>query len=469
MKISIRTKLFAILFCLVVVLVFFGILVNGVFLERYYVAQNRAIMVELYQSVVSEIEQNPEGLIDFLYEIDRNNGVSVTLADANKEVTYSSNTRKTNAESSHISKEIEDMLASNPPLKRNSWTYTVAEKDGPLPRVVLVAKTEQGLYIILTKTMKGIRESVSIANRFYLFTGLLMMFLGSVATLFFSRVITSPLVEMSKVSRNIAHLDFDKRVEIRSQDEIGALGESINNIADQLSMNIEHFQMDIERRKRLVRDLTHELKTPLAVVKGYAEGLLYGVASTEEKRMDYCQIIVSECDRMDEMVRELLDLSRLEEGQGVLVKTTFPAVNLAKSLEQRFSKALQDKQLQLVVRCPGEVVFFADYDLLQRSVDNYFTNAIKYARKGSTLRLTIANVEGGTRLEVFNSGPSLSEADLKKIWDVFYMVDSARSRSQGSHGVGLAIVRSIITAHGGQVEVCNKDDGVCFSFTIPLS
>jgi signal transduction histidine kinase len=204
------------------------------------------------------------------------------------------------------------------------------------------------------------------------------------------------------------------------------------------------------------------------VVKGYAEGLQYGVASTEEKRMDYCQIIVSECDRMDELVKELLDLSRLEEGQKILLKTTFPAVNLVKSIEQRFSKALEDKMLQLSVLCPEDVVFSADYEMLQRSVDNYCTNAIKYARKGSALRLTIVNVEGGTRLEVFNSGPSLGEADLEKIWDVFYMGDSARSRSQGSHGIGLAIVRSIITAHGGQVKACNKDDGVCFSFTIPF-
>jgi signal transduction histidine kinase len=469
MKISIRTKLFVILSCLVVLLVIFGILINGVFLEKYYVAENRAIMVELYQSVVSEIEQNPEDLFDFLFELDRNNGVSVTLANAGKEISYSTNTRKISSESSHIPKEIEEILVSNPPLKRNSWIYAVAEKEGQLPRVALVAKTEQGGYIVLAKTMKGIRESVSIANRFYLFTGLLMMLLGAVATLFFSRVITSPLVEMSKVSRNIANLDFDKRVEIRSQDEIGALGESINNIADQLSVNIEHLQKDIERRKRLVRDLTHELKTPIAVVKGYAEGLQYGVASTEEKRMDYCQIIVSECDRMDEMVKELLDLSRLEEGQGVLVKTKFPAVNLSKSIEQRFSKALQDKQLKLVVHCLEDVCFYADYDLLQRSVDNYITNAIKYAKEGSTLHLTIVNEEGETRLEVFNRGPSLCEGDLEKIWDVFYMGDSARSRSLGSHGVGLAIVQSIITAHGGKVKACNQEDGVCFSFTIPLS
>jgi signal transduction histidine kinase len=426
-------------------------------------------MVDLYETVLAEFEQGNEDISDYIYEIDRNNGVSITIADEKRSIEFSSIAKKTSNDFNRLPKEIEDILSSNPPLKRDGLIYTVAEKEGQIPRVVLIAKTKQNHYIVLTKTMKGIRESVSIANRFYIFTGLLMMFLGGIATLLFSRIITSSLVEMSKVSRNIANLDFKKRVKIRTQDEIGELGESINTIADQLSVNIENLEQDIERRKRLVRDMTHEMKTPIGVVKGYAEGLLYGVASSEEKRDAYCKVIVQECDRMDAMVKELLDLSKLEASQGTLLKTKFFAMHLMRSIEERFEKALQDKQLAILITCDDEVSFYADYSLLERAADNYVTNAIKYANEGSSLRLMVKAVDAGTLFEVFNEGPALSEADLKKIWDVFYMGDASHSRSLGNHGLGLAIVQTIITAHGGRVEAKNCGNGVCFSFIIPVA
>jgi signal transduction histidine kinase len=162
--------------------------------------------------------------------------------------------------------------------------------------------------------MKGISESVAIANQFYIVAGLIIILLGGLFIIIFSKRITEPIVEMSNVAESIANLDFEKRVSSDSRDEIGSLGRSINRICEKLSASMNSLQQDVERRKQLVRNISHELKTPIGVIKGYAEGLKYGVVEDKDKTSKYCTIIATESDRMDRMVRELLNLSVLESG-----------------------------------------------------------------------------------------------------------------------------------------------------------
>src|SRR5471030_414006 len=221
-----------------------------------------------------------------------------------------------------------------------------------------------GELIILRKPVKSIRESVSIANQFYIFAGTIMLLLGGIFILIFSKKITKPIIEMSKVAENISNLEFDKRVNIDSQDEICKLGKSINKISEKLSTSINDLHQDVERRKQLVSNMSNELKTPIGIIKGYAEGLKYGVVDDREKMAKYCSVLVEECDRMDNLVRELLNHSKMEAGMVELNITSFDSGEFISKIVERFKPTFIDKGITFDFKCVNNYVISADRDML---------------------------------------------------------------------------------------------------------
>ena len=213
-----------------------------------------------------------------------------------------------------------------------------------------------GEFIILRKPVKGIRENVSIANQFYIFAGLIVIFVGGIVILIFSKKITKPIIEMSNVAENISNLEFDKLVHIESQDEIGKLGESINKISEKLSTSINGLKQDVERRKQLVSNMSHELKTPIGIIKGYAEGLKYGVVDDKEKMAKYCSVLVEECDRMDNLVRELLNHSKMEAGMVEMNITSFDSGEFISKILERFNPTFVEKGITFDFKCVNNYV-----------------------------------------------------------------------------------------------------------------
>ena len=471
MRLNIRSKLVLLQGALIAALVLAGLMVNGVFLEKYYLAENEKLMMDVIEKARWSYMEEEENIADVLYDIDRSEGISILIAGKDKRVKYASSAKKNGQGNVKIPRQIEQILTAHQHQLPGDVIYQVAEKEQTqTPKAVMIARTEQGEYFILTKAMKGIRESAAIANRFYIYVGLFMMLVGTIVTLAFSRAITKPLIDMSKVAQHIAALDFSCRVTTRSQDEIGALGQSINTIADRLSESINGLKQDIARRKQLVRDMSHELKTPIGVIKGYTEGLQFGVADGPEKAAKYCRVIVEECDRMDIMIKELLDLSKLEDATTQPQKKKFSVISLLGNVRERFENAMQSMGILLEINCDKDIELFADYALIERAVGNFMTNAIKHCTQDGIICISACKTSAGsTRLTVYNTGASLSGEELERVWDVFYKSDRARGRERGGHGVGLAIVRSIAEAHGGGIQVQNESGGVSFSIEIPAN
>ena len=465
---TIKTKLFLIFTIFMILVVVCGVLLNSIFLESYYIYKNKGIFVSVSEKISDEYINNKENSDEYINMVNSIDGISTTIVDQNFNIEFTSINQKSNINEKRVSKEIKQLILDNEKKISKKYIYDTEEKNNDQnTKLVFISKMSNGEFIILRKPVKGIHESVSIANQFYIFAGLIVIFIGGIFILIFSKKITKPIIEMSNVAENISNLEFDKRVNIESQDEIGKLGESINKISEKLSASINGLKQDVERRKQLVSNMSHELKTPIGIIKGYAEGLKYGVVDDKEKMAKYCSVLVEECDRMDNLVRELLTHSKMEAGMVELNITSFDSGEFISKIAERFKPTFIEKGITFDFKCVNNYIISADSDMLEKAINNFITNAIDYVEGRNFIQLTAEKKEKGIKISVFNTGNHIPTEDLEKIWDIYYKVDKARSRKYGGHGLGLSIVRLIVQLHGGITKVENVGEGVIFSLEIP--
>lgn len=234
------------------------------------------------------------------------------------------------------------------------------------------------------------------------------------------------------------------------------------NEITRLNTALEYAKKAEEERRQLTSHVAHELKTPLAVLHSYAEGLREHIA--EDKRDRYLEVILAETERMDALVLEMLDLSRLEAGKVKLARDTFSLTKLAQSVFERLEMAAQAKALQVTWEAPGDCVITADQARIEQVVENFAVNAVKYTPAGGQIRVRLSTSARATRFSVENDCEPLSQEALTHVWDSFYRGDQARDR--GGTGLGLAIARSIIHLHGGRCEAHATKNGAEFSFVL---
>ena len=234
------------------------------------------------------------------------------------------------------------------------------------------------------------------------------------------------------------------------------------NELTRLNTALDYARTAEENRRQMTSHIAHELKTPLAILHSYAEGLKEHIA--EDKREKYIDVILSETERMDALVLDMLDLSRLEAGKVKLALDTFSLADLARSVFARLERSIQAKALAVTFDFPGDCSVTADEGRIGQVAENFATNAVKYTPEGGRIAVSIRQQWGQTTFTVENDCPPLSAEALRRVWDTFYRTDEARS-GEGT-GLGLAIARSIIELHGGRCSAVNTDSGVAFSFTL---
>ena len=213
----------------------------------------------------------------------------------------------------------------------------------------------------------------------------------------------------------------------------------------------------------MISHLTHQLKTPLAVIHGYAEGLREHIA--EEKRDHYVEMILSETERSDKMVLEMLDLSRLEAGKVKLSRDQVSLLALAQYMVEKLEKPIAEKQLQVEFFTQEEGLITADESRMAQVMENLFTNAVKYTPKGGWIQVELEKGRREITFTLKNQSQPLSQEELRQVWDPFFRAKDAQME-EGT-GLGLAIVKTIIELHGGDCFAINIDQGVSFWFKIP--
>ena len=455
---TIKTKLFLIFMLLMALLILSGILLNSLFLEHYYIYKNKAILINTSQTIKDQYisNSNIENSYDSIDTISLSYGIDTLIVDENSFDLKRMHMKK------FIDKPTYQAISNfKNGLSQNTVLY-VRENESK-NKLVCVTNIDNSKYLILTKNVKTIEDSVQIANEFYLIAGLIVFSAGSLFILFFSKKITKPIVEMSNVAENISNLEFDKIVHVNSQDEIGALGESINKISYKLNKSINELKRDVDRRKCFLRNIS-----PIGIIKGYSEGLKYGLAKDKTKIDKYCSVLVEECDKMNKLIQELLDYSLMEDGLIKLNITNFNINEFLNDSLKRFTPILEKQKINLTLNCSESYILKADKEMLEKALNNFITNAIKYTDAKKSIIVTSQLIEDNIRISVFNTGKSIPENELKNIWDVYYKIDKARTRDVDSHGIGLSLVKLIATLHNGNCNAENIENGVLFFIEIPL-
>jgi signal transduction histidine kinase len=465
---TIRKKIAFVFAAFMAFLVLFSIFLNAMFLEKFYIYKNRDVFIDAEKSIEGEYISDQGDISNFINLFDRAVGISCVIADSKGNVKYSSSPVKPEEEALRLPSEISKLIQDNESSLVNSYIYGVTEKpNDQAAKLTFIMELYNSDLIILRKPLSGISESVSIANQFYIFSGLLMIVLGGIFIYILTNKITKPIIDMSSVAESISKLDFTKRVAYSSTDEIGKLGDSINRMSDKLNVSLNSLKKDVERRKELVRNISHELKSPIGVIKGYAEGLKYGVANDREKADRYCTIIAEECDRMDSLVRELLNLSMLESGMFSLNASNFNLNDLISKIAHKFEQIFKEKNISLKLEVEKDLWLIADPELVERALSNYLVNAANHIGGERAVKIDAVRKASGVRISVYNTGNHIPEDEISSIWDIFYKCDKARTRQYGGHGLGLSIVRLIADIHGGAAGVENAEDGVLFYIEIP--
>ena len=340
--------------------------------------------------------------------------------------------------------------------------------------------SDNSTLFIMSMPLASIRESVVLSNRFMTYVGLVALALGSILMCFVTRRVTNPLMRLAALSERMSNLDFEASYEGDAEDEIGVLGHSMNTLSDKLKQTIgelkkanRQLQHDIEEkiqidemRKEFIANVSHELKTPIALIQGYAEGLTEGMCEDAESRSYYCEVIMDEAGKMNKMVKQLLTLTALEFGNDTPMMENFDLAELIDDLLESARILMEQNQARVVVETERPLYVVGDEFKIEEVLTNYLTNAMNHLDGERLIRIRTEQTEDQVRVCVFNSGSPIPEEDLPNLWTKFFKVDKARTRAYGGSGIGLSIVKAIMDAHHQSCGVANREDGVEFWFTL---
>ena len=490
---SVRMKLFYTLAIVVIIIIAFLVLLNNIVLEVYYLYSKKSSLLDVYETVNNYYNNlNKNDNIDLEFELDKlalnnsfdliiktNDGINVFSTNKNfldtigqiNEVKYEAN----KSEKSSLLYESEEVN-----IKEVQDKKTLSEI------ILLEATLDNGYKLYVRLPIASVHESVKISNKFLILIGSFTIIMGGIAVSIIANRFTKPIYELENIAREMANLNFSKKYKVReeSDDEINNLGRSINILSDklektinelkevniELEKDIEHKSKIDEMRKQFISDVSHELKTPIALIQGYAEGLQENVIQDEESRKVYLDVILDESNKMDKLVKQLLELTKLEYGNRQFNNMTFDIVELIREVIRKTTVMSEQNEIKVIFDVDKEVLVYADEFYIEQVVTNYMTNAIKNADKVNgekIIRVTIENLDNKKiRVSVFNTGENISKENINRIWNRFYKIDSSRNRENGGSGIGLALVKAIMNNYHNLYGVDNKENGVEFYFEL---
>ena len=340
--------------------------------------------------------------------------------------------------------------------------------------------SDNNTLFLMQMPLASIRESVALTNRFTTYVGIVALVFGSIVMYLATWQVANPVMKLAVLSERMSNLDFEARYEGNAQDEVGVLGRSMNKLSQKLKETIgelqdanRQLQQDIEEkiqidemRKDFIANVSHELKTPIALIQGYAEGLTEGMAEDAQSRDYYCEVIMDEADKMNKMVKQLLTLTALEFGKDTPVMTTFDITEMIRDYLNSASILLQQKEAKVVFEEPGPLYVRADEFKIEEVLQNYLGNAMNHLDGERLIRVRASRTGDQVTVWVYNTGARIPEEDLPNLWTKFYKVDKARTRAYGGSGIGLSIVKAVMDAHHQTCGVANVEDGVEFFFTL---
>lgn len=463
------------------------LLVNSLFLEKFYLRKKTESLKKVYNTMNDTSDTRYySSLADdekFKQYCDENNLSMIVVEDVTSRIlfAYAKNSERLYSEIQFG--VLDDFVRGKREILEATDNYIVEKKTDDvkaMDSVNMVGVLDNGNGFLITTPAQSLKDSALISNVFYLYIGLFTIFISSVVIWFISRHITRPLQQLSELSKEMANLNFDAKYTSTSEDEIGVLGNNLNRMSGELEKTISELrtannelQKDIEKkeqidemRKEFLSNVSHELKTPIALIQGYAEGLQECINDDQESREFYCDVIIDEAAKMNNMVKKLLSLNQLEFGNDTVNMERFDLTELVKGVVQSAQLLASQKEAEIRFLQEEPISVWGDEFKIEEVVTNYVSNALNHVDFEKKIEIKAVKRGDVVRLFVFNTGARIPEEDLDKIWIKFYKVDKARTREYGGSGIGLSIVKAIMDSMNQKCGVINYENGVEFWFEL---
>lgn len=484
-KKSIGGQMIAAFISLILLFVAFTILINFCFLGRYYQRMKEKTLIGTYREVLSMYDSEEYSELSKFCSKNNFSTVIYNMLDSTQP-SYSNLRLEDEVRlKTRLFGYVAGLEEEGNQIMKKTGTYTILLNKDEIVQMdfmEMYGKTDSGVAFLIRCPMESIRESVLLSNRFYLMIGLAMSVVGALLMGFISRRIARPVTELTQLSQKMANLDFEARYTPRGVSEIDILGENFNRMSETLERTISELktannelQKDIEKkeqidemRKEFLSNVSHELKTPIALIQGYAEGLQDNINDDPESREFYCDVIIDEAAKMNQMVKKLLTLNHLEFGNQQVQMERFDLTELIRGVLQSSQLLADQAGVEMIFRQREPLYVWGDEFEVEEVMTNYLTNAIHYAKNEKKVDVRCVVNEKTVKTIVFNTGDAIPEEELEKIWIKFYKVDKARTREYGGSGIGLSIVKAIIESMNQQCGVNNFSNGVAFWFTLSI-
>lgn len=459
---------------------------NTTFLEKYYILNKQATLVDGFGVIdaASAAGELTTSSFDITFDnLCANGNITVMIISSDRTIVRSSVN-----DNQVILMEFMNILfggnsARNSIIKKEDRYVIQKQTDTRLDSeyLVLYGTLANGNLILMRSALESIRESAKVSNQFLAYVGIFGIVISAVIGFIVSKRITTPILELTNISKKMTELDFEAKFDRRTQrrNEIDELGEHINRLSETLENTISELksannelQQDIEKkiqidemRKEFLSNVSHELKTPLALIQGYAEGLKECINDDEESRDFYCEVIMDEADKMNQLVKKLLTLNQLEFGNDAVVMERFNLTELIQGVISTQQIMIEQNRIRVEFD-EAPLYVWADEFKAEEVITNYLSNAIHYAMNEKVIKINFERKQKCVRVSVFNTGNRIPEEDLERIWVKFYKVDKARTREYGGSGIGLSIVKAIMESFNQECGVINRENGVEFWFEL---
>lgn len=491
MRHSIKMQLAISFAGLIAVILGMSLLINNLFLEKFYMSQKCDNLISIYNQIntIDDIaDYQSDAFEEDFRRISGANNIELNIlwvdADGSGEVIYQSRDNRI------MRGRIEgylfglNSLADDSDVILETENYRIqrfSDSADSTDYLESWGRLQTGCYFLMRIPIQSIRENVKISNQFTSYTILAGIFFSIFFVWWISKRITDPIQELTGISRKMAQLDFEAKYTGERKNEIGELGDNFNQMSETLERTISELktannelQKDIEKktqidemRKEFLSNVSHELKTPIALIQGYAEGLKECINDDEQSRDFYCDVIMDEASKMNNMVKKLLSLNQLESGNDIVTLERFDLRELVQGVVQSARLLADQKNVKIRLICEEQTAYaWGDEFKVEEVITNYISNAIHHVSEEGRIEVSLEQRSGKMRVTVFNTGSQIAEEEQEKIWVKFYKVDKARTREYGGSGIGLSIVKAIMDSMHQRFGVYNLPGGVCFWFEL---
>ena len=487
MKYSMKRQFVFIFILLITSTILLCLLANSTLLEKYYINNKKNVLIKSYASI--NAASNAGDITSELYDIELQKirdkyNINVLVLDSDSKMVKTTMIDQEFA-IKHLLNNIfygvnkEDILVDC----KNYMIQIVTDGRTQTEYIEMWGMLDNGYFFILRSALESIQESVSISNRFMAYVGCIAIVVSILLVIGLANRITKPIMELAGISERMKHLDFNAKYTGNDRTEIAILGHNINEMSEALESTISELKTannqllkDIEKkdqidemRREFLSNVSHELKTPIALIQGYAEGLREGINDDAESREFYCDVIIDEAAKMNIMVRKLLTLNQLESGSEVVSMERFDITALIRNYISSSDILLKERDISVRMEDYKAIYVWGDEFKVEEVFMNYFTNAIHYAQGENIIDVKLRSTDQQVRISVFNTGAPIPQDSIGHIWEKFYKVDKARTREYGGSGIGLSIVKAIVESMNQKYGVVNYENGVEFWFTLDIA